>query len=161
MFYLFSIIAKMKHLWPLVAWILLSTCPVSRDNKSSLIIQIFLTNFLTSSITWCHLIISLLVRTVDIFFYSCNKFFLVLSFILNENDFHFQATSQKGFGRGPKRDVFFLNLEDGYFGCQVNESTDVLQLMELSKLCDNNVDCYRGTDENRGKLKCTSKFNFI
>jgi hypothetical protein len=51
--------------------------------------------------------------------------------------------------------VFFLNLEDGYFGCQVNESTDVLQLLELSKLCDHHVDCYQGTDEQREKLKCT------
>lgn len=51
--------------------------------------------------------------------------------------------------------MFFLNLEDGYFGCQVNESTDILQLLELSKLCDNNVDCYQGTDEQRERLKCT------
>lgn len=53
--------------------------------------------------------------------------------------------------------MFFLNLEDGYFGCQVNESTDVLQLLELSKLCDNHVDCYQGTDEQRDRLKCTGK----
>lgn len=53
--------------------------------------------------------------------------------------------------------MFFLNLEDGYFGCQVNESTEVLQLLELSKLCDNHVDCYQGTDEQRDRLKCTGK----
>lgn len=51
-----------------------------------------------------------------------------------------------------------MNLEDGYFGCQVNESTDVLQLLELSKLCDQRDDCYQGADEQRGKLKCTGEF---
>ncbi|KYN12619.1 Nidogen-2 [Trachymyrmex cornetzi] len=65
------------------------------------------------------------------------------------------AESRKGLGHGSKREVFFLNLEDGYFGCQVNESTDVLQLLELSKLCDHRVDCYQGVDEQRNKLKCT------
>lgn len=57
--------------------------------------------------------------------------------------------------------MFFLNLEDGYFGCQVNESTEVLQLLELSKLCDDHVDCYQGTDEQRDRLKCTGKFSFL
>ncbi|KYM82455.1 hypothetical protein ALC53_06945 [Atta colombica] len=90
--------AKMKHLWPLLTWILLSSYP---------------------------------------------------------------AESRKGLGHGSKREVFFLNLEDGYFGCQVNESTDVLQLLELSKLCDHRVDCYQGVDEQRNKLKCTVKYNII
>jgi len=67
----------------------------------------------------------------------------------------FQAESRNGLGHGSRREVFFLNLEDGYFGCQVNESTDILQLLELSKLCDHHVDCYQGTDEQREKLKCT------
>lgn len=53
--------------------------------------------------------------------------------------------------------MFFLNLEDGYFGCQVNESTDYLQLFELSKLCDGAQDCYRGSDELHDKLKCSGK----
>uniref|UniRef100_A0A182M1U8 EGF-like domain-containing protein n=1 Tax=Anopheles culicifacies TaxID=139723 RepID=A0A182M1U8_9DIPT len=57
---------------------------------------------------------------------------------------------------GLKHEVFFLNLEDGYFGCQVNESTDYLQLYELSKLCDGTSDCYMGSDELRNKLKCTN-----
>lgn len=48
-------------------------------------------------------------------------------------------------------------MEDGYFGCQVNESTDYLQLYELSKLCDGNQDCYLGSDELNKELKCTSK----
>lgn len=61
-------------------------------------------------------------------------------------------------GFGPKREVFFLNLEDGMFGCQVNESTDYLQLYELSKLCDGTPDCFMGSDELQQQLKCTSKF---
>ena len=48
-------------------------------------------------------------------------------------------------------------MEDGYFGCQVNESTDYLQLYELSKLCDGNQDCFLGSDELNKELKCTSK----
>ena len=68
-----------------------------------------------------------------------------------------QVESLRGLGHGLRREVFFLNLEDGYFGCQVNESTEVLQLLELSKLCDNHVDCYQGTDEQRDRLKCTGK----
>lgn len=56
-----------------------------------------------------------------------------------------------------KREVFFLNLEDGYFGCQVNESTDYLQLFELSKLCDGHSDCFMSSDESARELKCTSK----
>lgn len=68
-----------------------------------------------------------------------------------------QADSQGGIGRGSRREVFFLNLEDGYFGCQVNQSTDVIQLLELSKLCDGRNDCYQGTDEHRDKLKCTGE----
>lgn len=63
-----------------------------------------------------------------------------------------------GFGLN-KREIFFLNLEDGYFGCQVNESTDVLQLYEISKLCDGKSDCFRGSDELRTELKCSSKYN--
>ena len=56
-------------------------------------------------------------------------------------------------------EVFFLHLEEGYFGCQVNESTDVLQLYDVSKLCNGASECYLGSDENRAKLKCTSKSN--
>lgn len=62
-----------------------------------------------------------------------------------------------GIGFGIKREVFFLNLEDGYFGCQVNESTDVLQLFELSKLCDGTPNCFLGSDELAKELKCTGK----
>lgn len=67
------------------------------------------------------------------------------------------AQSFGGIGFGIKREIFFLNLEDGYFGCQVNESTDVLQLFELSKLCDGTPNCYLGSDELTKELKCTGK----
>lgn len=68
-----------------------------------------------------------------------------------------QVNAQGGIGFGIKREIFFLNLEDGYFGCQVNESTTVLQLYELSRLCDGQQDCYKGSDELRRELKCTGK----
>lgn len=62
--------------------------------------------------------------------------------------------------RKPQKEVFFVNLEDGFFGCQVNASVDILQLFEISKLCDGVPNCYQGSDENEpGKLKCTSKSN--
>nr|CAD7570240.1 unnamed protein product [Timema californicum] len=64
--------------------------------------------------------------------------------------------SYGGIGFGIKREIFFLNLEDGYFGCQVNESTDVLQLYELSKLCDGTSDCFMASDELTKELKCTN-----
>ena len=57
----------------------------------------------------------------------------------------------------PPPEIFFLHLEEGYFGCQVNESTDILQLYDVSKLCDGVPDCYGRSDENRAKLKCTGK----
>lgn len=69
-----------------------------------------------------------------------------------------QVRTERGIGFGIKREIFFLNLEDGYFGCQVNESTDVLQLYEISRLCDGSKDCYLGSDELQKELKCTSKF---
>ena len=56
-----------------------------------------------------------------------------------------------------KREIFVLNLEDGYFGCQVNESTDFLQLFELSKLCDGVPQCFQGSDEVDSELKCTDR----
>lgn len=55
------------------------------------------------------------------------------------------------------QEIFLLNLEDGYFGCQVNESQDFLQLFELSKLCDGTPQCYLGTDEIARELKCTDR----
>ena len=63
--------------------------------------------------------------------------------------------------RGRSNEVFFVKLEDGFFGCQVNETSDVLQLFEISKLCDGTSQCWQGSDENNPRLKCTSKcFDF-
>ncbi|OTF72533.1 hypothetical protein BLA29_011194, partial [Euroglyphus maynei] len=45
----------------------------------------------------------------------------------------------------------------GYFGCQVNESTDYLQLFELSKLCDGLPQCFQGSDEITLELKCNDR----
>ena len=56
-----------------------------------------------------------------------------------------------------QREIFVLNLEDGYFGCQVNESTDFLQLFELSKLCDGLPQCFQGSDEVSLELKCNDR----
>ncbi|CAB0029718.1 unnamed protein product, partial [Trichogramma brassicae] len=41
-------------------------------------------------------------------------------------------------------------------GAQRDLSTDVLQLLQLSKLCDNHIDCFQGSDEHRDRLKCTN-----
>lgn len=73
--------------------------------------------------------------------------------------FVFQVATQNqyGIGLGIKREIFFLNLENGYFGCQANESTHILQLYELSKLCDGVPDCYKASDELRTELKCSGK----
>lgn len=56
-----------------------------------------------------------------------------------------------------QQEIFLLNLEDGYFGCQVNESQDYLQLFELSRLCDGQPQCYLGSDELSSKLKCNRR----
>ena len=66
-------------------------------------------------------------------------------------NFHNDLRSQS------QREVFFVNLEDGFFGCQVNASVDILQLFEISKLCDGTPNCYLGSDESNPRLKCTSK----
>lgn len=56
-----------------------------------------------------------------------------------------------------EQEIFLLNLEDGYFGCQVNSSQDFLQLFELSRLCDGQAQCYLGTDELETPLKCKNR----
>jgi hypothetical protein len=56
-----------------------------------------------------------------------------------------------------KNEVFFVNLEEGFFGCQVNESAEFLQIFKISNLCDGKSDCYLGSDENQKELKCSSK----
>lgn len=82
------------------------------------------------------------------------KIFIVSSFLLTQA--HSQYSSRKNLF-GNRHEVFFLNLEDGYFGCQVNESVEFLQIYELSRLCDGMQDCYMGSDELKKELKCTSK----
>ena len=59
-----------------------------------------------------------------------------------------------------KNEVFFVNLEEGFFGCQVNESSEFLQIFKISNLCDGKSDCYQGSDENQKELKCSSKLLF-
>ncbi|XP_047739052.1 fibrillin-1 [Hyalella azteca] len=68
----------------------------------------------------------------------------------------FQVSAQYNLGHGIQREIFFLNLEDGYFGCQVNESKEILQLFELSKLCDGSPNCFLASDENIQELKCSN-----
>lgn len=60
-----------------------------------------------------------------------------------------------------QREIFVLNLEDGFFGCQVNESVDILQLFELSKLCDGIPQCFLGSDEVANELKCTDRSKYF
>ena len=57
-----------------------------------------------------------------------------------------------------KKEIFFVNLEEGFFGCQVNETLEVLQIFKIEKLCDGTSDCYLGSDENQKELKCSSKY---
>ena len=66
-------------------------------------------------------------------------------------------TKVNGQFSGRTREVFFVNLEEGFFGCQVNETADVLQIFKIKKLCDGVSDCFRGSDENSKDLKCSSK----
>lgn len=98
------------------------------------------------------------------FFFVCAfQFCNVLLCFSNCLFIYFLQTAQSfgGIGFGIKREIFFLNLEDGYFGCQVNESTDVLQLFELSKLCDGTPNCFLGSDELTKELKCTSEYKYF
>ena len=60
-----------------------------------------------------------------------------------------------------RREVFFVNLEEGFFGCQVNESIDVLRIFKVEMLCDGRSDCYKGADENQKELKCSSKSSIL
>ena len=67
-----------------------------------------------------------------------------------------RVSSQFSAARG--KEVFFVNLEEGFFGCQVNETAEVLQIFKINKLCDGVSDCFRGSDENSKELKCSSKW---
>ena len=55
----------------------------------------------------------------------------------------------------PTNEVFWLNLEEGYFACQLNDSSKFLKLFHLSRLCDGHTDCYGGSDELEKELKCS------
>ena len=57
-----------------------------------------------------------------------------------------------------KNEVFFVNHEEGFFGCQVNGSSEFLQIFTISKLCDGVSDCFKGSDEDQKELKCSRKF---
>ena len=36
----------------------------------------------------------------------------------------------------PTEELFWLNLEEGYFACQLNQSENFLKIFKLSRLCD-------------------------
>lgn len=56
----------------------------------------------------------------------------------------------------PTAELFWLNIEEGYFACQVNSSEKYLKIFRLSRLCDGIVDCYEGSDELGDALKCST-----
>lgn len=60
-----------------------------------------------------------------------------------------------------KPETFDLNLELGYFACQVNESSEYLQIFDISKLCDGHADCFMASDESQEKNKCTREYRII
>ena len=57
----------------------------------------------------------------------------------------------------PTSEVFWLNIDEGYFACQVNASEKYLKLFKLSRLCDGVQDCYQASDELTEILKCSEK----
>ena len=57
----------------------------------------------------------------------------------------------------PTSEVFWLNIEEGYFACQVNASEKYLKLFKLSRLCDGVPDCFEASDELTDQLQCTSQ----
>ena len=56
----------------------------------------------------------------------------------------------------PTAELFWLNLEEGYFGCQINGSDKYVKIFKLSRLCDGVPDCYRASDELKDHLKCSA-----
>jgi hypothetical protein len=54
----------------------------------------------------------------------------------------------------PTTELFWLNIEEGYFACQVNASEKYLKLFKLSRLCDGIGDCFEASDELSDELKC-------
>ena len=57
----------------------------------------------------------------------------------------------------PTGEVFWLNLEEGYFACQILPSSKFLKLFKLSRLCDGTNDCYKGSDELVEEMKCSKE----
>ena len=53
----------------------------------------------------------------------------------------------------PTEELFWLNLEEGYFACQLNQSENFLKIFKLSRLCDGREDCYQGSDELSDDLR--------
>ena len=53
----------------------------------------------------------------------------------------------------PTEELFWLNLEEGYFACQLNESEKFLKIFRISRLCDYKEDCYKGSDELQKDLR--------
>ena len=53
----------------------------------------------------------------------------------------------------PTEELFWLNLEEGYFACQLNQSEKFLKIFKLSRLCDGKADCYQGSDELSEELR--------
>ena len=57
----------------------------------------------------------------------------------------------------PTSELFWLNIEEGYFACQVNSSEKYLKLFKLSRLCDGVEDCFEASDELVDQLKCSKE----
>ena len=57
----------------------------------------------------------------------------------------------------PTNELFWLNIEESYFACQVNASEKYLKIFKLSRLCDGYEDCYQASDELSENHKCSSK----
>ena len=53
----------------------------------------------------------------------------------------------------PTQELFWLNLEEGYFACQLNQSEKFLKIFKISRLCDGTSDCYQGSDELYDELR--------
>ena len=53
----------------------------------------------------------------------------------------------------PTQELFWLNLEEGYFACQLNQSEKFLKIFKISRLCDYKEDCWRGSDELYDELR--------
>lgn len=57
----------------------------------------------------------------------------------------------------PTSEVFWLNIEEAYFACQVNASEKYLKLFKISRLCDGIEDCYKASDELTDHHKCSQE----